>query len=158
MKTDKRDSVATTILNYFLQLLGLAGFYWLLIYTTINFWFRTPIYKIAKVRYEAGPNFTSELYLLLLIFSIFCYLANRFMLDLYHKKTTVQLIISIVVDYLIWPLQIVIMLYYNNMHINSPAKDISTLFNIYVITALLIIKNLIALKLLSRGKAGLKSN
>jgi hypothetical protein len=158
MKTDNRDSIASTILNYLLQLLGVAGFYWLLIYTTIHFWFQTFIYKFSKVRYEAGPNFTKELYLLLLILSIFCYLANRFLLDIYHTKTAKQLIISIAVDYFIWPLQILIMILYNNIHIISFADNISTLFNIYVITALLILKNAIAVKLMSKKNSAAKAD
>ncbi|MBV8388232.1 MAG: hypothetical protein JO080_00375 [Mucilaginibacter sp.] len=149
MKTN-RDSVASTVLNYLLQLLGVAAFYWLLIYTTIHYWLRGFIYKIAKVRYEAGPNFTKELYLLLLIFVIFCYLANRFLLDVYHRSTAKQLVISTIADYLIWPLQILIMLIWNNMHIVSIADDVSTLYNVYVVTGLLIIKNVIAVRLISK--------
>jgi hypothetical protein len=149
MKTDKRDTNASIILNYFLQLLGVAAFYWLLIYTTINYWFHGFIFKIAKVRYEAGPNFTKELYFILLIFALFCYFANRFILDLYHTKTAKQLIISMVFDYLVWPLQVLIMLVYNNMHIDTIVKDISTLLNVFVITILIVIKTVIAFKLLS---------
>ena len=156
MKTDNRDSIASTILNYLLQLLGVAGFYWLLIYTTINYWFHGFIYKFAKVRYEAGPNFTKELYFLLLILSIFCYLANRFLLDIYHTKTAKQLIISIAVDYLIWPLQLFIMIMYNNIYKTTIVDNISTLFNIYVITGLLILKNVITVKLMSNKTASAK--
>lgn len=147
---NNRNSVASAILNYLLQLIGIAVFYWLLIYTTIHYWLRGFIYKIAKVRYEAGPNFTKELYLLLLIFVIFCYLANRFLLNVYHRNKAKQLILSTVADYLIWPLQLLIMLIWNNMHIVNVVDDVSTLYNVYVITALLIIKNLIAVKLISK--------
>jgi hypothetical protein len=108
------------------------------------------------VRYEAGPNFTKELYFLLLILSIFCYLANRFLLDIYHTKTAKQLIISIAVDYLIWPLQIFIMIMYNNIHMTTIADNISTLFNIYLITGLLVLKNVIAVKLMSNKTASAK--
>ena len=148
---NNRDSVASHVLDYLLQLLGVAAFYWLLIYTTIHYWMRGFIYGIAKVRYEAGPNFTKELYLLLLIFVIFCYLANRFLLDVYHRKRTKQLILSTIADYLIWPLQLFIMLKWNNAHIVNAVDDIGTLYNVYVITALLIIKNLIAVKLINGG-------
>src|SRR5258708_21096502 len=134
MKTDNGDSIASIILNYLLQLLGVAAFYWLLIYTTIHYWLVNFLYRITKVVYDAGPNFTKELYLILLIFTLFCYFANRFLLDLYHRKTAKQLIISMVVDYLIWPLQVLIMLLYNNAHITALIKDISTLLNIFVIT------------------------
>lgn len=148
---NNRNSIASAILNYLLQLIGVAAFYWLLIYTTINYWLRGFIYRIAKVRYEAGPNFTKELYMLLLIFVIFCYLANRFLLDVYHRNKTKQLIFSTIADYFIWPLQLLIMLIWNNTHIVHIVEDISTLYNVYVITALLIIKNLIAVKLMSKG-------
>jgi hypothetical protein len=163
MKTDNRDSIASTILNYLLQLIGVAIFYWLLIYTTINFWFFSFIRTITKVRYEAGPHFTRELYFLLLIYTLFCYFANRFLLDIYHRKTARQLIISIVADYFIWPLEVFIMLIYNNSHITTIVVNISTLYNIYLITLLLIIKNVIAVKILSAkkvsgGKINLKSS
>lgn len=148
---NNRNSIASAILNYLLQLIGIAVFYWLLIYTTIHYWLRGFIYKIAKVRYEAGPSFTKELYLLLLIFVIFCYLANRFLLDVYHRDKAKQLILSTIADYMIWPLQLLIMLIWNNTHIVNVVDDISTLYNVYVITALLIIKNLIAVKLMSKG-------
>lgn len=148
---NNRNSIASAILNYLLQLIGVAAFYWLLLYTTINYWLRSFIYRIAKVRYEAGPNFTKELYLLLLIFVIFCYLANRFLLDVYHRNKTKQLILSTIADYFIWPMQLLIMLVWNNMHIVNIVDDVSTLYNVYVITALLIIKNLIAVKLMSKG-------
>lgn len=144
---NNRDSVATTVLNYLLQLLGVAIFYWLLIYTSIHYWLTGFVYKIAKVRYEAGPNFTKELYLLLLIFVIFCYLANRFLLNIYHRNTAKQLIISIIADYLLWPLQLLIMLIWNNIHITTIADDVSSLYNVYIITALLVLKNVIAIKL-----------
>lgn len=147
---NKRNSIASAILNYLLQLIGVAVFYWLLLYTTTHYWLRGFVYKIAKVRYEAGPNFTKELYLLLFIFVIFCYLANRFLLDIYHRNKTKQLILSTIADYLIWPLQLLIMLVWNNMHIVNVVDDVSTLYNVYVITALLIIKNLIAVKLMSK--------
>lgn len=148
---NNRDSVASSALNYLLQLLGVALFYFLLIYTTIHYWLRGFVSRIARVRYEAGPNFTKELYLLLLIFVIFCYLANRFLLDVYHRNKVKQLVLSTIADYFIWPLQLLIMLVWNNMHIVSVVDDVSTLYNIYAITALLIIKNLIAVKLMSKG-------
>lgn len=152
-KTDNKSSITSAILNYLLQLIGLAVFYWLLLYTTINYWFHGFIYKLAKLRYEAGPNFTKELYLILLIFAVFCYLANRFVLDLYHRNTALQLIISIVVDYLLWPMQVFIMLIYNNTHMTFVVKDITTLVNVFVLTGLLVLKTLIAVKLLSRKTA-----
>lgn len=146
---NNRDSVASTVLNYLLQLLGVALFYWLLIYTSIHYWLTGFVYKFTKIRYEAGPNFTKELYVLLLIFVVFCYLANRFLLNIYHRNTSKQLIVSITIDYLIWPVQILIMITWNNMHIVSIADDVSTLYNVYIITGLLVIKNVLAAKLLS---------
>ena len=151
MTTDNRDSIASTILNYFLQLLGLAAFYWLLLYTTVAYWFNGFINKFSRMlRYEAAPDFSKEIDFLLLIFVVFCYLANRFLLDLYHTKTAKQLIISVTVDYFIWPLQIFIMLMYHNIVMTTIVYNISTLFNIYLITGLLIVKNIIAVKLMSK--------
>ena|ERR1700761_1270929 len=156
MKTNNDNNAASTILNYLLQLIGVALFYWFLIYTTINFWFFNFVHTITKVRYEAGPNFTKELYILLLVYTLFCYLINRFLLDIYHPKNALALTISIVVDYLIWPLQIWIMLLYNNHHITTITDDISTLFNVYLITGFLIVKNAIAVKILSGKKASVQ--
>jgi len=153
---NKRNSIASSILNVLLQLIGLAAFYWLLIYTTIYYWLNKFLFKIAKVRYEAGPNFTKELYLLLLIFAVFCYLANRFLLDVYHRRTARQLIISTIADYLIWPLQLVIMMVWANTHMVNVVDDITTLLNVYVLTALLIIKNVIAVALIKRDKVAVK--
>jgi hypothetical protein len=147
---NNRDSAASIVLNYFLQLLGVAAFYWLLIYTTIYYWLDSFIHRLSKVAYTAGPNFTKQLYFLLLIFAIFCYLANRFLLDLYHRKTAIQLIISIFFDYLLWPLQIYIMIVWNNKHITTIVDDISTIYNVFVITGLLVVKNVIAVKFLSK--------
>jgi len=148
---NKRNSIASSILNFLLQLLGVALFYWLLIYTTIHYWMRGFIYRLAKLRYEPGPNFTKELYLLLLILVVFCYLANRFLLDVYHRSTIKQFILSTVADYFLWPLQLFIMLKWNNAHMVNAVQDVSTLYNVYVITALLVLKNLIALKLMNKG-------
>ncbi len=156
MKTDNRQSVASfasNVLNFLLQFIGVAAFYWLLLYSTINYWLGRFVLKMAKLNYEAGPNFTRELYFILLIFAIFCYLANRFVLNLYHTRTAKQLLVSVTVDYLIWPLQLFIMLEYNNWHITSILKDVSTLCNVFVLTALVIIKNVIAVKLLSGKKS-----
>jgi hypothetical protein len=158
MKTNNNGSVASNILNHLLQLIGVALFYWALIYTTIHYWLFGFLHRVAKVRYEAGPNFTRELYLLLLIFSIFCYLANRFLLDIYHRRTVKQLTISILIDYLIWPLGLTIIILYDNINYTTVADNVSKLFNIYVITALLIIKNVIAVKILSKAGKGGKLN
>jgi hypothetical protein len=144
MKTNNDNNAASTILDYLLQLIGVALFYWFLIYTTINFWFFNFVHTITKVRYEAG--------ILLLVYTLFCYLTNRFLLDIYHRRTARALIISIVVDYLIWPLQVWIMLMYNNHHIITITDDISTLFNVYLVTGFLIVKNVIAVKILSGKK------
>ena len=149
---NKRNSAASSILNFILQLLGIALFYWVLIYTTIYYWLTGFLYRIAKVRYEAGPNFTKELYILLLILTVFCYLANRFLLDLYHRKTAKQLIISTIADYFIWPIQLLIMMIWANTHMVNITDNINTLLNVYVLTALLVIKNIIALKLMEKKR------
>lgn len=150
MENTRRDSLLTTVLNYLLQLIGVALFYWLMIYTTIYYWLYTYLHSTAKVNYEGGPDFTKELYLLLLLFSLFCYVANRFFLDLYHRKTAKQLIISIIADYLIWPVALSIVIFYDNKFHTTIIYDVSRLFNIYLITALLVIKNIIAARLLSK--------
>ncbi|MDO3624579.1 hypothetical protein [Mucilaginibacter sp. BT774] len=148
---NNRNSIVSSILNFLLQLLGVALFYWVLIYTTIYYWLSGFLYRIAKVRYEAGPNFTKELYLILLIFTIFCYLANRFLLDVYHRNTAKQFIISTIADYLIWPLQLFIMMFWANTHMVSVVDDITTLLNVYVLTGLLIVKNIIAVMLINKN-------
>jgi hypothetical protein len=150
---NNRNSVAATVLNLLLQLIGVAAFYWFVLYTTTGYWLEGFARRITKVRYEPASNFNEQLFTLLLIYVIFCYLANRFLLDLYHRRTARQLVLSIVADYLIWPLQIFIVLIWNNTHIVNIIVDASALFNVYIMTALLIIKSLIALKLMSKGNA-----
>jgi len=150
MENTRRNSASSTVLNYLLQLIGVALFYWLMIYTTIYFWLYNYLHSTAKVNYEGNPNFTKELYLLLLLFSLFCYVANRFFLDLYHRKTAKQLIISIIADYLIWPIALSIVIFYDNKFHTTIVYDISRVFNIYLVTALLVIKNIVAAMLLSK--------
>ena len=150
METTRRNSAFTTVLNYLLQLIGVALFYWVMIYTTIYFWLYNYLHTTAKVNYEGNPNFTKELYILLLLFSLFCYVANRFFLDLYHRKTIRQLIISIVVDYLIWPIALSVVIFYDNKFHTTIVYDVSRLLNIYIITALLVIKNIVAARLLAK--------
>jgi hypothetical protein len=50
----------------------------------------------------------------------------------------------------LWPLQIYIMIVWNNKHITTIVDDLSTIYNVFVITGLLIVKNVIAVKLLSK--------
>jgi hypothetical protein len=154
MKKLNRDQVASIVLKYLLHLLIIAGFYWLLLYTTTSFWLDTFFYKFTKLRYAAaGPEFTEQLYLLLLIYTLFCYAANNFLLDIYHRKTAKQLAISMIADFLLLPLEILLMIIYNNLTIKTHLGDIGTVYNIYLITILLVIKNIIAAKFLSAKKS-----
>jgi hypothetical protein len=148
-KTTTRDQVATNVLNYLLQLLSVAAFYFVLLYSIITFWFGL-INKINKLYYTDTPNFNQQINYLLIIFSLFCYVANRFMLDLYHREKAKQLIISIIADLLIVPLGIFIMIVYNNLTVKTAHVMDTTVYNIYLITVLVVIKELIASKLLSK--------
>lgn len=153
MKSLNRDQVASLVLKYLLHLLSIAGFYFLLFYTFTSFWLHQLLDKFTRVPYVSTPNFHDQIYHLLIIYSLFCYFANNFILDLYHKEKTKKLIISIIADLLILPLGILIMIIYNNQVLkNQPALDTSV-YNIYLITVLLVIKEFIAMKILSRKTA-----
>jgi apolipoprotein N-acyltransferase len=151
MKKLNRDQLASVVLKYLLHLLLIGGFYWALLYTTTSVWLDVVFYKVTKLRYGiAPPDFTEMLYILLLIYTLFCYVANHFLLDIYHRKTAKQFIISTIVDFLIIPFEIFLMVIYNNITVKDHLGDINTVYNVYLITALLVIKNIIAVTILSK--------
>ena len=155
MKTANLDKTASVILKYLLHLLGVALFYFCLFYTSTSFWLHQLLEEFTRVPYVSTPNFHEQIYHLLIIYSLFCYFANNFILDLYHKNKLKQLLISIIADMLILPLGILIMIIYNNtVGKHQPALDTS-IYNIYVITILLVAKEFIAIKIISK-KEGTK--
>jgi hypothetical protein len=82
---------------------------------------------------------------------VFCYFANNFILNLYQSGKAKQLLISYFVDFLILQLSITLMIFYNNRQ-HTPALD-NSIYNIYVVTVLLVIKEVITMKLLSKNSA-----
>lgn len=150
MRTITRDQVASVILKYLLHLLINAGFYFVLLYTFTSFWLRQLLNKFARVVYVSNDNFHQLIYFQLAIFTLFCYFANNFIFDLYHRKQAKPLFISIIADLLIIPLQVLIMIFYNNKFIKIGTAMENTLYNIYLITALIVVKELITGYILSR--------
>ncbi|MGZ3765806.1 MAG: hypothetical protein ACXVB0_10535 [Mucilaginibacter sp.] len=153
MKTTNRDRVASLVLKYLLHFLSAAGFYFLLLYTTTSFWLHQLLDKFTKIPYVSTENFHDQMYHLLIIYTLFCYFANNFILNLYESGKGKQLIYSIIADMLVLPIGILIMIIYNNIALKGhPALD-NSVYNIYVITALLVIKEAIAIKLVSGKKS-----
>lgn len=152
-KTISPDQTASVILKYLLQLLGLALFYGFMLYTTVNFWIPFLIQVFSKVYYQ--PSYLSrEMVILLIIYSLFCYFVNNFVLHLYEKGKTKQLIFSIIGDIVVLPVCFLILVIYNNIF--SPKHyipHIADLYNIYLVLGLLIVKEIIAASILSRESA-----
>jgi hypothetical protein len=98
-----------------------------------------------------------QIYIQLVIYTLFCYFASNFLFDLYHRARAKQLIISTIFDLLIIPAEILIMFYYNNSAYKHQTVMETSLYNIYLITAMLVAKELITGMLLSK-KAGGKLN
>jgi hypothetical protein len=156
MKSTKLDQIASIILKYLLHLLSIALFYFAMLYTTTSFWLHALLDKFTRVYYVPVPNFHDQVVHLLIIYSLFCYFANNFILDLYHRDKIKPLIYSVIADMLVLPLGITLTIIYNNITIKSKVADTTLLYNIYVITALLIIKEIIAMKLVSKKNGNSK--
>lgn len=141
------NDAASVVLKYLLQILGLAFFYGVLWYITIYGWI--PLFSgntFSRVYYT--PFQVNNIYLLLLIYALFSYFANSFMLKLYERGKTRQLLISILVDLLILPVGILLSVLYNNLTVKSGRAGIDDIYNIYIIMALLIIKEIIAARII----------
>lgn len=154
-----RDQVVSLILKYLLHLLSIAGFYFVLFYSITSFWLHQLLVKFSKVAYISTPTFHDQIIHLLIIYCLFCYFANNFVLDLYRKEHTKQFIISFIIDMLIIPIGLLIMVIYNNLTAKShPVLDVSV-YNIYLITVLILAKEIIANIILSRkAQTGKKLN
>jgi hypothetical protein len=152
--TDSATSVVSLILKYLLHLISIALFYGLTLYFTSSFWIHYLLNKFTKVPYVTTPNFHDQVIHLLIIYSLFCYFANNFVLNLYQNGRAKQLIISYMVDFLVLQLSITIMIFYNN-RLHTPAID-NSIYNIYLVTVLLVIKEAITMWLLSRKAAQVK--
>jgi len=151
MESPKADNIASVVLKYLLHLLSIAAVYGILLYTTSQFWIHLLLKWFTRMPYVTAPNFHDQVIHLLIIYSLFCYFANNFILDLYHTAKTKQLIISIIADVLIMPLSILIMIIYNNITQKTWPGDITTIYNIYLVTVLLVIKEFITMKILAKN-------
>ena len=154
MKTPQLDRTASVTLKYLLHFLGLALFYGFMLYTTINFWLPFLVHRFSKVYYAPASSTIDKVFVIMLItYSLFCYFSNNFVLHLYQKGKTRQLIISIILDMLILPLSMAIVILYNNLAPKTSVPVIADIYNIYLITALLVLKVLILSKLFSTKTA-----
>jgi hypothetical protein len=150
METSKPSTVSL-ILKYLLHLISIALFYGLTLYFTSNFWIHYLLNKFTRVPYVTTDNFHSQVIHLLIIYSLFCYFANNFVLNLYQSGKGAKLLLSYFVDFLVLQLSITIMIFYNN-RLHTPAID-NSIYNIYLVTVLLVIKEAITMWLLSRKAA-----
>jgi hypothetical protein len=142
------DQAMSAVLKYLLQILGLAFFYGILLYTTLHVW--VPIFNgaFSKVSYTMFKE--NNIPTLLAIYVLFSYFANNFMLKLYEQGKTKQLLFSLLADLLVLALGILLSLLYNNNAIKSRVGSIDDTYNIYIIMALLIAKEFIAAWILSK--------
>ncbi|MBS1529958.1 MAG: hypothetical protein JSU01_06605 [Bacteroidetes bacterium] len=146
------DHAASVVLKYMLQVIGLAFFYGVLLYTTVHLWI--PLFTghtFSRVYYTLFQD--NNIYLLLIIYTLFSYFANNFMLKLYERGKTRQLLLSILTDILIVPLGLLLTVLYNNLTIKSGRAGIDDIYNIYVIMALLIVKEIIAARIVLKKTA-----
>jgi hypothetical protein len=104
------------------------------------------------VFYVPNPNFFRLVSILLIIYVAFSYVANRFLLDLFQKEKLKALIYSLLADMLLIPFQIWIMIVFNNKFEQGRIVQLTSLYNAALITALFIIKNVIAFRLLNRAQ------
>jgi hypothetical protein len=157
MKTLQLDKIVSNTFKYLLHFVGIACFFGILLYSMFNFWLPFLILNFSKLYYAIPSKFSTELVFLLIIYSLFCYVANNFILNLYAKGRTLQMIISFFVDLLIVPLSVLILIIYYNKVAKVPSAYVSALYNEYLVTGLLIIKVIIAYKILSGSPAKRKA-
>ena len=141
-KTLDHTSAASQVLKYLLQLIGLALFLGFIYYITLHAWIPLLIGAISKVSYTKFQS--NNLLLLLTMYSLFCYFANNFILKLYEPGKTKQLLLSILADLLVLPVGLLLTVLYNNFTVKSLHATIDDVYNIYIITILLVIKEVIA--------------
>ena len=141
------SQAVSVILKYLLQIIGLAFFYGILLYTTLHVWIPVFNSTFSKVSYTMFKD--NNIPELLAIYAIFSYFANNFMLKLYERGKTRQLLVSLLADLLVLALGILLSLLYNNHAIKTRIGSIDDIYNIYIIMALLIIKEIMAAWILS---------
>jgi hypothetical protein len=95
----------------------------------------------------------NNIHLLLLIYTLFSYFSNSFMLRLYERGKTRQLLVSILADIFVLPLGLLLTVLYNNLTVKSGRAGIDDIYNIYIIIALLIVKEIIAARIVLKKQA-----
>jgi hypothetical protein len=143
------NHATSSVLKYMLQILGLAFFYGIILYTTFHVWI--PLFSgklFSKVYYTMFQ--TNNIPILLAIYALFAYLSNNFLLKLYESGKTKQLLLSYFVDILVLVLGLLLSIIYNNITLKSGRGAIDDIYNIYIIMALLIVKEVIAASILSK--------
>jgi hypothetical protein len=149
------SQAVSSVLKYMLQILGLAFFYAVILYTTLHVWI--PLFSdkfFSKVYYTMFRD--NNIPMLLILYALFAYCSNNFLLKLYERGKTGQLLLSYFIDIFVLVLGLLLSILYNNVTIKSARGAIDDIYNIYIIMALLIIKEIIAALLLSK-KAPAKS-
>lgn len=148
MNTLQSNQTKNIVFRYLLQLGAMVIFYFVLVDITgrsLDF----IIKRASTIFYVPNPGFFNMIRILLVIYAAFSYIANNFLLDLFHRTKLKQLAYSLIADILIIPLQIWIMIIFNNHFNGHKIGDLSTIYNAALVTILFIIKSLIAFKLLA---------
>ncbi|MDB5022520.1 MAG: hypothetical protein JWP78_275 [Mucilaginibacter sp.] len=152
MKKINPDQVVSVVLKYLLHFLINAGIYFALLFIFTSFWLHQLFSKFSHMAYLSDDDFHRLIYFELAIYTLFCYFANNFVFDLYHRKRAKQLMFSVIVDLLIIPVDMFIMIAYNNIALKHTIMMEASLYNVYLITVLIVIKELITGIILSRKK------
>lgn len=136
--------------RYGVHFVGLVIFYVLLL-ATVTGLLGPVVFKFAAFNYVPDPGFRRTIAELLIIYVLFCYFGNNFILHIYDKPK--KLLISMAIDYLIVPLAIALTMLYNKLTVKDHMLSIADIYNIYIVTGLQVIKVLIASRILAPKKA-----
>ena len=157
MKTSQLDKATSVTLKYLLHFLSVALFFGIMLYSVLKFWLPLLVTKFSKIYYISQDVFMKEIVILLVFYSLFCYFANNFILDLYKRGKGLQLLVSVIVDILIVPLSLLLLIVYYDKTSKGGTSDVADLYNIYVVTLLLVLKVFIFAKMLSKGSSAKKA-
>lgn len=109
------------------------------------------VYDLYGSLYMRDITFRRTIAELLIIYVAFCYFGNNFVLHIYNEPK--KLMVSVLVDFLIIPLAVVLSMVYNKLMVKAHLISINEVYNVFIVTALQVIKLLIFARILSPKKA-----
>lgn len=136
--------------RYGVHFVGLVVFYVLLL-ATVTALIAPLVYNIAGSVYMIDITFRRTIAEQLIIYVLFCYFGNNFVLHIYNQPK--KLLISVIVDFLIIPLAVALSMLYNKLTIKAHLISINEIYNVFIVTGLQVIKLLVAARILSPKKA-----